>query len=1239
MAESKKQNISIPFPVRGIQEAGSHTSQPPQSTPDAKNVVPFDSPEDRLRGGRRRGIEFVSGGSITPEGGKIQLLDDMKVPKSDYQGFAGGSIPYSGETDEVSIPVTSNLSQIVTDPNQDGDTSDSMDGQGPIAFRGPSNDSTLPIDMYESTYIWPIPGVYEDGTVTSNNDQPMSIQQIKPDDVRAGSPSSDPVHDGPLRRPVAMMIDGGPVHINNSFGGDTTGVWFSKNFDGLTGVIYPRPPYDTDGSDRSPGRHTMEVDQPNGELQGFYYGRGRNHSSTTKHNNMAGRHISTFLLPASASDDTPYNSIDNVNASWTMQASIKSPAKTIVPWGDTAIMDIDPSKPKVAITVGDYVSTVGTFAAQYTTTQPQVQSNGLTVYNSSGFATFLPFANASNFALKDMEVNRCAEVVCDRYYGFVVRVKAEVDTNGKTVNVSADTEEEETITDRILFVGFHDEPKPEDEKNQQCHKDPKLVIGQISNRTDGRTFEGVDSPLSHDGNIGLMDEAIADSSNNSNMPALLPGEWHDLQVRVHENTLTVYLDNIGPIKFTGGSIGSVPTSTVDLSAYLGASIDDGTHEGSRARSGLVYFSTRMISPERSNGMPMRLRAGAVTGTMISGWPSSGYTNWTVDTPVINPGFQSTTTNIDNDGYITLSYSYNLLDGNYGSITVKHVAEHRPGYDKKFVNYWTSYPGNNLIVNSTLDEMAINGNYCHNWGGGKIADGERPDKHMINRGGLGGDWVREWAPAYFHNVRWRSFTEQGAPGSNKLAISVSGGKIVVSGDDGASFSGLDDDTDGQGTFPTNTARVGGTVLFDRYYLADGSKYLVLNTPTRAIEDWSLLSTDGATDPTYHIPGGANSADTPKCSLICTWLGRIVMAGKADEANNWFMSAVSENDAYGEGVGPNDWDFSGSGDTDGGLQPIAGNSSNMPELGDPITALFPYHETNLVFGCSNSIYVLTNDPGPEETNATIQTISKDIGIVSPDAWCHGPNRALYFFGQNGLYQMSPNEFNVDQSNRLSAGRLDSTFSSIDSSLHYITMCYDYHTYGVHIFLHPRDQSSLGLTGTHYYYDERSDSLWTMEYPSEVGPSYAISYNNLDPDKRRILLGGYDGVIRHFSETAQQDTGTSHKPIDSYVWIGPIFVDDVTETKLMRIASVLDTAPVADPAAVTYEVYVGDTVEEARASTAVISGTWKTGRNPWRYTRARGQSIFVKISSSAVAAPWALETITATIAVAGRARDRSS
>ena len=57
MPEARKTNVNLPFPVGGIADGSSHTNQPENTTQDAKNVVPFDASEGRVRGGRRRGVK------------------------------------------------------------------------------------------------------------------------------------------------------------------------------------------------------------------------------------------------------------------------------------------------------------------------------------------------------------------------------------------------------------------------------------------------------------------------------------------------------------------------------------------------------------------------------------------------------------------------------------------------------------------------------------------------------------------------------------------------------------------------------------------------------------------------------------------------------------------------------------------------------------------------------------------------------------------------------------------------------------------------------------------------------------------------------------------------------------------------------------------------------------------------------------------------------------------------------
>tara|TARA_Y100000593_G_C4237262_1_gene300248 strand:- start:40 stop:1050 length:1011 start_codon:yes stop_codon:yes gene_type:complete len=330
-----------------------------------------------------------------------------------------------------------------------------------------------------------------------------------------------------------------------------------------------------------------------------------------------------------------------------------------------------------------------------------------------------------------------------------------------------------------------------------------------------------------------------------------------------------------------------------------------------------------------------------------------------------------------------------------------------------------------------------------------------------------------------------------------------------------------------------------------------------------------------------------------------------------------------DSTEAGNGPNDWDVVNG-------EAVSGTSTNLSEIGEPIKALFPFREESIVFGCLNSILLLQGDPA--EADSSIVSISRDIGVIGPDAWAHGPNRSLFFFGTNGLYYLAPNEFNVSQTNRLSLGRMDREFASIDLASFDVKLLYDYYLYGLHIFMSAKNSPGGSEPTRHYFYDERSQALWPMEYPATHGPAACVYYPDPSPTKRRVLMGGFDGHVRYFDPAATSDDGTA---IESHVWIGPFQIGPITEAKVMRMAAVLD----AQSPDVTWGIYVGDTAEEAMNSTAIATGSWSKGRNLWKHVRARGQNIFVKLSSdSATDTPWSLEHITATLAVAGRVRERN-
>ena len=250
---------------------------------------------------------------------------------------------------------------------------------------------------------------------------------------------------------------------------------------------------------------------------------------------------------------------------------------------------------------------------------------------------------------------------------------------------------------------------------------------------------------------------------------------------------------------------------------------------------------------------------------------------------------------------------------------------------------------------------------------------------------------------------------------------------------------------------------------------------------------------------------------------------------------------------------------------------------------MTALAPSGDTKLVIGSSNSMYTMTGDPGHEDTQ--LITTSRDIGIVGPDAWCYGPNRILYFMSENGLYAIQPNEYNVSQTNRLSAGKLDKSLRATDFGSTHARLVYDHVNHGVHVFLTPTRQKAEAQA--HYYYDSRTASFWPMEYPAVIGPTFVYDYQNVDPELRSIMLGGFDGHIRKFNPDGLNDDGTA---IDSHVWIGPIAVSSIRETKLMELVAILDE----ETPGLSYEVYAADTVEQAKSGTPVFTGSWIGGRN---------------------------------------------
>ena len=412
-------------------------------------------------------------------------------------------------------------------------------------------------------------------------------------------------------------------------------------------------------------------------------------------------------------------------------------------------------------------------------------------------------------------------------------------------------------------------------------------------------------------------------------------------------------------------------------------------------------------------------------------------------------------------------------------------------------------------------------------------------------------------------------------------------------------------------------------FQKMYFVDGENYKVYEPSISAvagtigtISDWNAANGDlPGGDGSTGVNGSGTSDGNARCPIITTWLGRIVLAGKGDDPQNWFMSAVGD---------PLDWDYLTGSDETGAVK--GSSTRQFGEMASAVTALIPFSGTKLLIGGISSLHMLTGDPLWPDTQQ--HSLSFDVGIVGPEAWCYGPGNSVYFMGENGLYLLMPNDYDISQTDRLSAGKFDKTFGGVDFDSSTTMLAYDHEKHGVHIFVTPNSQQ-VGAVA-HFYYDRRSDSFWKMEYPAIIGPTAVYDFKSQSPGSRRILMGGFDGHIRSFSETAKTDDGTA---IDSYVWLGPIQTSSTREAKLTELIAVLDR----ESADVNYSIHVADSVEEAKQAEAVHSSTWSSGRNASHRMRARGSAIFIKLYNNSSNLPWVYERLTATLAVAGKVRDR--
>ena len=342
----------------------------------------------------------------------------------------------------------------------------------------------------------------------------------------------------------------------------------------------------------------------------------------------------------------------------------------------------------------------------------------------------------------------------------------------------------------------------------------------------------------------------------------------------------------------------------------------------------------------------------------------------------------------------------------------------------------------------------------------------------------------------------------------------------------------------------------------------------------------------------------------CPLVCTYRDRLVLAG--NPAHQWYMSRQGD---------PLDWQYLT--EVDDLARAVSGLNADAGQIGDVLTALIPFGDDYLIFGCLNSIWVLRGDP---VYGGEIENLDRAIGVVDKKAWCYGPAGEVIFLSRDGLYGLAGGSQSRPQS--ISREVLPRELLDVNTSLCAVNLAYDARDRGVAIFLTPNDSTG----SLHWWFDWESKGFSSCTYQSDHEPTVVYKHTSTIAEDTAVLFGCRDGYIRRSRQTLETDEGNE---IASYVLLGPFINPEAM--KDFRIDEIAGTLAEGS-GDVTWSLLLGAGAESAANASAFATGTWSAGQNYTVRPQGRGRVFFLKLENGSTDRAWSLEHIDALARSAG-------
>jgi len=381
-------------------------------------------------------------------------------------------------------------------------------------------------------------------------------------------------------------------------------------------------------------------------------------------------------------------------------------------------------------------------------------------------------------------------------------------------------------------------------------------------------------------------------------------------------------------------------------------------------------------------------------------------------------------------------------------------------------------------------------------------------------------------------------------------------------------------------------------------AGGTTQFTLNAAETAPPHYYDWITYGNDTSTY--------GELPAKATIAAWyFGRAVLSGNKNEPHQWYMSRIF-----------NPWDFNYAASTDDELRAMAGGYEQAGKIPDIVIGIIPYKDDYCVFGSLTSCYYMIGNPAG---GGEIFELKGTGGLLSKYSHVWDVNGNLYMLTTNGLLQIPPN-FGLPKN--LTAESWPEFITDLDynEATDRLTMGYDQKRNGLLI----SNTTMADGDNSCWWYDLNTGSLFPEDYPDAM----AIFSQYYSEDLGELIVGGFDGYMRHHDPTVKDDDGTT---IDSYCGFGPIPLaqSPIGEGSIGPIDVILGGgsstyADEVDSDDADYKVFVADTAAElieklvnASSETPVFAGTI-TGpgrrRGSKRTQSARGVYGGVRIGNSA-------------------------